>query len=91
MQGILQSIAIARIHCRKLARLRRSGEAEEALARSRELYSELLAAADLENPAHRSIVRNHRVNLSAMVTEVESCRLRHETQKALRERTRTAS
>jgi len=91
MRGILQSIAIARIRCREFARLRKSDEAQQALARARELYAELLSTADLENPVHRSIVRNRRVDLGMMVAEVESCRLKCEVDKVRRARRKTGA
>ena len=81
LRTILQDIALAGIRCRELARLGKSGEAEQALATARELYAELLATADLENPVHHSIARNRRYDLSAMEAEVESCRLKQETKK----------
>jgi len=86
LRTILQDIAIAGIRCRELARLRKTEEAEQALAAARELYAELVATADLENPVHRSIVRNRRYDLDAMVAEVESCRLKQETEKVHRGR-----
>ena len=86
MRGILQSIAIARIRCREFARLRKSDEAQQALARARELYAELLSTADLENPVHRSIVRNRRVDLGGRRVIEKKKRLKCEVDKVRRAR-----
>ncbi len=86
MRNILQGIALAGIRCREYSQLKNTEQAEQALARARELYDKLVAIADLENSVHRSIVRNRRVDLATMVAEVESCRLRHETEKLRRTR-----
>ncbi|NLE95992.1 MAG: hypothetical protein GX600_10010 [Dehalococcoidia bacterium] len=81
IREIVQGIAVARIQCRRETKLGRYEQAAETLSKAQQLYKELVATADLENNIHCSIVRNRRSDLGTMVAEVESCRLKHETEK----------
>ncbi len=79
IRDILYAIEKESGRCRELARMGDPDGAEHSLARARDLYSELLAAVDFENPVHRSMTRNRRADLGTMAAEVESCRLKKET------------
>ena len=91
IKNILQDIAITKIRCREFTKLKKCEQADAVLARAKELYSDLLSATDLENPVHRSIVRNRRLDLGEMAADVESCHLRQEAERLRRERRRGAA
>ncbi len=88
IKDILRRIEKENTRCRELTRMGDSEQAEQSLASARESYSDLIAAADLENPVHRSIIRNRRADLGTMAAEVESCRLKNETEKTRQEKKR---
>ncbi len=79
IRDILHAIEKESGRCRELARVGDPDGAQQSLARGRDLYSELLSAIDFENPVHRSMTRNRRTDLGTMAAEVESCRLKKET------------
>ncbi len=89
IKEILQDIAREQTRCKSFVQAGRCEEAENALARARELYSRLIETADLENPIHRSIARNRRVDLATIFAEVEDCRLKQETERVRRAHKKT--
>ncbi len=86
IRDILHAIEKESVRCREFARMGDADGAEQSLARARDSYSDLVAAVDLENPVHRSMTRNRRADLGTMAAEVESCRLKKETDRTRLER-----